>query len=765
MGLLDQLQGALGDAYQIERELSGGGMSRVFVAMDRTLGRRVVIKTLAEDFGGTVSVERFRREIRLAASLQQANIVPVHSAGDGAGIPYYIMPFVDGESLRARLDAGGALGMREAVSVLRDIARALCYAHEHGVVHRDIKPENVLLSGTTAVVTDFGIAKAIEASQATSASSVLTQFGMALGTPAYISPEQASGDPDVDHRADLYALGVVGYEVLTGAPPFAGKTGQALLAAHVIEQPVPVAKRCPAATHDLATLIMRCLEKDPSQRPQTAREVLELLDAAAAPSGTAGAPAAPSKPGIAVLPFANLSPDKADGYFADGLTDEIITDLSPIRALHVIARASMMRFKDSGKDPVTVARELNVRYVLDGSVRRAGTSLRMTMRLIDASDGSTLWADKLRGTVEDVFAMQEQVSRTVVTALELTLSPREEQQLHARPIADLAAYEFFLQARQSMWTFTPVSLERAHQLLTDASAVTGPNARLVAALGTLHLNYIDSGSADPVRHLEATAACVRDLETLDPDSFNLSFLRGWLQFHQGATRAAVDSLSRARALEPNNADVLAILCYTLILAGQDERAREAAQSGIALDPLTPLFQCMPGFCALMAGRPDAAIPPYRRFLEIDPNNPAAHLFLAWVLCEANRPAEATAVSDALAARFAGTPFGQLGRAIGHALRDERAEGLAVMSDGMLALTRHSEMFARLTASILTLLGDEEGAIDALEDSVRLGNCHYPYYAHRATIVGALRGNARFTKLLEVMRQRWEPGDAQVSDAA
>jgi len=397
----DELSVQLGHAYTLERELAGGGMSRVFVAVDTALGRRVVVKTLAPDRAGELSAERFRREIQLAASLQQANIVPVLTAGEIDGVPFYTMPFVEGESLRARLASRGPHGIAETVSILRDVARALAFAHERGVVHRDIKPDNVLLSGGAAVVTDFGIAKALAAARGVT-DATLTQAGLSVGTPAYIAPEQAAGDPNVDHRVDLYAFGVLAYELLVGATPFAGRSAQATLMAHVLEEPAPVSQKRADTPLRLSALVMQCLEKDPALRPASALEVLDALEAALVPDA-GHAPAVGERPSIAVMPFANLSPDPNDEYFADGLTDEIITDLSPIRALHVIARASMMRFKGSGKDPVTVAREVKVRYVLDGSVRRAGTSLRLTARLVDAADGSTLWTEKLGGTVEDVF--------------------------------------------------------------------------------------------------------------------------------------------------------------------------------------------------------------------------------------------------------------------------------------------------------------------------------------------------------------------------
>ena len=279
MDLREQLEATLRDSYTLGRELGGGGMSRVFLADEHRLNRKVVVKVLPPELMQGLSAERFEREILLAASLQQANIVPVLSAGDSAGAPYFTMPYVDGESLRARL-AHGPLSIAEATSILRDVARALAYAHERGVVHRDIKPDNVLLSRGTAVVTDFGIAKAIAASATGGPrASTLTQLGTALGTPAYIAPEQAAGDPNIDHRADIYAFGCMAYELLTGRPPFEAKTPQRLLAAHLSETPRPVTELRPDTPPDLALLVARCLEKEPDARPRSADELLAALDA------------------------------------------------------------------------------------------------------------------------------------------------------------------------------------------------------------------------------------------------------------------------------------------------------------------------------------------------------------------------------------------------------------------------------------------------------------------------------------------------------
>ncbi len=276
-----QLEQALGSAYAIERELGGGGMSRLFLATERALGRHVVIKVLPPDLATGVSVERFRREIGLLAARQHPLIVPLFAAGQVGDFLYYTMPFVAGESLRAKLARDGPFSVSDAVRILRDVAEALAFAHRHGVVHRDIKPENILLAQGHAVVTDFGVAKALRGG---TGPGPLTTARVALGTPAYMAPEQVAADPRTDHRADLYAFGALAYELLTGHPPFRGASPHAVLAAHVAQPPEPLTRRQPDVPPELAALVMRCLEKDPGDRPQGAEEVVRELEAVLVPS-------------------------------------------------------------------------------------------------------------------------------------------------------------------------------------------------------------------------------------------------------------------------------------------------------------------------------------------------------------------------------------------------------------------------------------------------------------------------------------------------
>ena len=448
-----QLQATLGNAYTLERELGGGGMARVFVATETRLRRAVVVKVLSSELAAGVSADRFEREIQLAASLQQANIVPLLSAGDTDGIPYYTMPFVDGESLRARLARDGRLGIGECVSILRDVARALSYAHAHGIVHRDIKPDNVLLSHGAAVVSDFGIAKALSAARTQAGAGTLTQAGTAIGTPAYMAPEQIAADTSADHRVDVYAFGCVAYELLSGRTPFADASQQKVMAAHLSTAPRPITELRPETPPSLAALVMRCLGKEPGARPASADELQSALEAVVTPSGERSMPRQAGKwrapvalaagalvivaasaalfvaqsastgqdKSIAVLPLVNLSGDQANDYFGEGLAEEITRGLAKA-GLHVVGRGSARALAERGLDARDIARQLAVGTVLQGNVQRSGGQVRINVTLVAGNDGSVIWTDKYDRKIQDVFAVQDEIARNVVRELRATLA-------------------------------------------------------------------------------------------------------------------------------------------------------------------------------------------------------------------------------------------------------------------------------------------------------------------------------------------------------
>jgi eukaryotic-like serine/threonine-protein kinase len=525
-----QLQTTLGDGYTLEREIGGGGMSRVFVARENALGREVVVKVLAPELSASVSAERFTREIATAARLQQANIVPVLTAGASDGVPYYTMPYVTGESLRALMANGTPLSTADALNVLRDVARALAYAHGQGVIHRDIKPDNILLSAGTAVVTDFGIAKAISAARTQDGvvprdnDGQLTQSGTSVGTPAYMAPEQAVGE-QIDHRADLYAWGVVAYELLSGAHPFAGKTGASqLIAAHIAEVPRDLTGGTRHIARDVSALVMQCLAKNPADRPANASDLLTRLSVIATPSteaatdGVLRAPnsnrsvwlaatlavvaliiaavfyvrrdrapsssvaSAESTTSIAVLPFADLSPDRASAYLGDGVAETLINALSKVPGLSVSARTSAFSVRDKENDLQAIGKLLGVSAVLTGSIQHAGDQLRITARAVRIANDSILWSQSCDRPAADIFAVQDEVARAVVAAMRLTMAVVPDSSRDVGGTTNVAAYEAYLLGRYHWNLRTTAGMIQATAAFKQAIAADSNYARAWSGL-------------------------------------------------------------------------------------------------------------------------------------------------------------------------------------------------------------------------------------------------------------------------------------------
>ena len=461
-----RLKAALTDRYDIEREIGSGGMATVYLAKDIRHDREVAIKVLRPDLAAALGPDRFHREVKIAAHLQHPHILPLHDSGEADGFLYYVMPYVEGQSLRDKLAKEGELPIGEAVRILRDIVDALTEAHSLGVVHRDIKPENILLRGRHALVTDFGVAKAV--SEATGREK-LTTAGVALGTPAYMAPEQAAADPHIDQRVDIYAVGAVTYELLTGRPVFMGTTPQMVLSAHMTEAPQPVTKHRETVPRALDALVMRCLEKKPADRWQTAEELLPLLEALATPSGgvtptdtrpveatrlasglrsrgvrfgavavalvvvlgfgwmlrgIGGGPSGVDR--IAVLPFQDVS--GADVEFADAMHNAVITSLARLDRATVVTRAAVIPYRDDRKPDREIAEELNIGGIVDAQVFRAGDRARLTVQFSEARTSRLFWAETYELNVADVFAAQDSVARQITAEIERVLTDRASGQ-------------------------------------------------------------------------------------------------------------------------------------------------------------------------------------------------------------------------------------------------------------------------------------------------------------------------------------------------
>jgi serine/threonine protein kinase/Tfp pilus assembly protein PilF len=757
--LRDQLQTTLSNAYTLERELGGGGMSRVFLAEERALSRRVVVKVLSPDLAAGVNVERFKREILLTARLQHPHIVPVFTAGETEGLPYYTMPFVEGESLRVRLMRTGAMPIAVAVSILRDVARALEFAHAKGVVHRDIKPDNILLAGDTAAVSDFGIAKALLASRMATGSEPMTDLGVAIGTPQYMAPEQAAADAGLDHRVDLYALGCVAYELIAGEPPFAGRSPASLIRAHIVDAPTPIATKRADVPEALVVLIERCLEKNPDDRPSSAREIIEVLDnLASAQTRSSESTGGTELPTIAVLPFASVSPEQDSEHFADGLTDEVITDLSMIKTLRVISRQSAMRLKGSDKDLRTIARELGARYVLTGSIRRAGSSLRVTAQLVDAKSDVQLWADRFNGTLQDVFEIQERLSRQIVDALRLRLTPTEDRRLAQRPIADVRAYEYYLLARQEIWSFNTQSLDHALQLVRRAQDIVGDNELLFVAEGLIYWQKVNVGMV-PVsqydEYLLKAEACAAKVFALNPESSKGHGLRGAIRHNRADPNGAARDYKKALLLDPNDPEALLWLGYYYGVSGRPALARALMDRLQQVDPLTSINLTMYGMVAMFDGDYAEALTWTQRSVDIDPANPTPRMVHALMLAANGHREEGTAMLDAVARDTSAMAWARLAPAMACALRGERDELLRIMTPDLRAAAKWDEIFSWWIADCFALVDDREPAIDFIERAVEFGFINLPWLSQYEPFLANLRGEPRFGRLMERVRRAWE----------
>ena len=453
---LDRLSTALSGSYRIEREIGVGGMATVYLAQDLKHDRQVALKILRPELTAAMGTDRFPREIHIIAQMQHPHILPLYDSGAKDGFLYYVMPFVDGESLRAKLARTGPLPINEAVRLLHEITDALSYAHARGIVHRDIKPDNVMLSGRHAAVTDFGVAKAVSAS----AGDKLTTVGIAVGTPQYMAPEQAMAEENIDARADLYALGAMGYEMLTGHPVFEATTAQAILSAHVLEQPKDVRERRPEVPPILAEALLKCLAKNPADRWQSADELLARLElVASTPSGgvtptmTRPYQAAKGKPAagsgrkgmlvaviaavvllggatgavllrggghhgiqrIAVMPIEDIS--GKDALFVDAMQDALTTALNKLGTVGVAPRSAMMPYKRAPKPTRDVAKELRLDAVLEATVFRSGDVMRINVQFSDPATTRSLWSETYERDVKNVLAAQSEIVNLTAAAV------------------------------------------------------------------------------------------------------------------------------------------------------------------------------------------------------------------------------------------------------------------------------------------------------------------------------------------------------------
>jgi serine/threonine-protein kinase len=665
---LASLRRSLQDRYSLERELGRGGMATVYLARDLRHDRPVALKILHPDLAATLGPERFLREIRLAARLQHPHILTVYDSGETVGRLWFTMPYVEGESLRDRLERERQLPLADAVRLTREVALALDFAHRHGAVHRDIKPENILLVDGQAMVADFGIARALGAEEQR-----LTETGLAVGTPAYMSPEQAAGDKQLDARTDIYSLGVVLYEILAGEIPFGGASPQAMIARRLTEAPRPLRQVRETVPESVARAVDRALARAPADRFPSAAEFAKALDepssvptaVTAVQPGPAArvrrhapmtlalalgfvlglgvlfgwlrsqkdAPAAGTGTTrlLAVLPFENLGSGE-DEYFADGVSDEVRGKLAGLPGLQVTARSSSTQYKKSGKSPEEIGRELGVDYLLTGTVRwdksEGRSRVRVSPELIRVATGSTEWQQPFDAALTEVFEVQADVAGRVAEALDLALGSRERAALAEKPTANTAAYDAYLRgeaASLAMGTGVPDQLRAAITFYERAVALDSAFAQAWGRLARAHSLVYANGLPSVERERAAREASERVLR-LAPDHPATHLAQGdYLQYvardFEGANRAYAAGLR----LAPQDPDLLQANALLEVRAGRWEQGLAQLTRAQTVDPRSVVTARRRGFILLRMRRYAEAMAASDYGIELDSSNLGAFM--------------------------------------------------------------------------------------------------------------------------------------------
>jgi eukaryotic-like serine/threonine-protein kinase len=766
--------GLFADRYRIIEAVGRGGTAVVYRARDLKHDRDVALKVLHPELTHSMSVDRFVREIGIAAKLTHPNILPLYDSGDADGFFYYVMPFIEGESLRRRLERDGPLPVRDAVAIGRAAAAALDCAHCRGIVHRDIKPENILLVGDLPLVADFGIARVLEPGS----DARMTATGMIVGTPAYMSPEQAGGDP-VDHRSDLFSLGCVLYEMLAGEPPYQGRTPHAAIASRLTQEAPDVRKTRAGVPELLADVVAATLTRSPDDRVQTAAELRDLLDAvepeAATLSGPllgrtrrtsafrrralrrrlvlAGGAIAVAAAGwigaqvltggstlgrgqriqtLAVLPLVNLSGDVQQEYVADGLTDALINDLSRLRGVNVISRTSVMQYKLMSKPIREIARELNADVIVEGAITRDGDRILITAGLVRGRDEHSLWRESYTGRVDELFTLQRQVGTAVAREIGARITPAAAQ-LVVKP----ESQEHYLRGSYyaAQWR-----LDEALVALQRAVEVDPVNASAYAALARVHYFRSMFGEVAPLEAFSQMRRAAAAALAQDPELGEAYGLLALVNTHFDYDWAAAEeNFIRALSFSPSNAQVHHDYAHFLLAMGRGAESVAASARAVQLDPANPMLTSCLGWHSLFDHRFGESLHHAAAAQQMMPSF-WGQIVQGWALAgmgEAGDAVESMRDAVSLAPELA---FARA--ALGHALaRDGETDEARQLLEELLAEARQGYVSAYDIALVYAGLGDRQEAFEWLAKAI----------AERSTFVVHLAWDARLEPLRDDQR--------------
>ena len=712
----ERLTHALEKKYRIVREVGRGGMATVFLAEDLRHGRDVAVKVLHPDLSSALGADRFLREIRLAARLNHPHILPLFDSGEADGFLFYVMPFVVGESLRELMNREGRIPVDQACAIAKSVGGALDYAHRSHIVHRDIKPENIMINEGEAMVMDFGIAKALTAAS----NDTLTQIGMVVGTPAYVSPEQAAGEAEIDGRSDQYSLGCVVYEMLNGERPFTGPTTQAVLNKRFTE-PVPsIRKKAKDIPEETDAAIAKAMAQDAARRFQTSGEFARALVpvTVTTPTSTPAPEGVQAVKSIAVLPFTNTSADPENEYFTDGMAEEIINALSKIKSLGVASRTTTFGFKGTTEDIREIGKKLQVSAVLEGSVRKMGNKIRVSAQLINVSTGLQLWSERYDREIEDVFAIQDEIAQNIVKALRIVLSEEEKKAIEKVSTDNVQAYDYYLRGRTFFHQHRRTSMEFARQMFTRAIEVDPNYARAYAGIA---------------------------------DCCSILFM--YFDARESNLKQADKASQKALDLDPDLAEAHSARGLSYSLSKRYELAREEFETAMRLDP--KLYEA-PYFYArayLAQGMSYEAAPLFERAASLRPEDYQSRAFLAAAYTQQGRIGEASKASrraissiekwldtnpdDARALNLGATIWSNLGET-------ENAIDWAKRS---LAIDPEDPQLLYNVACVYAIEGMKDDSLKCLERAIDKGYGHREWIENDSDL-NSLRTDARFKSLLE-----------------
>jgi len=776
--------------YRIIEKLGQGGMGVVYKAEDPRLKRFVALKVLPPDLTRDAAAnERFIHEARAASALDHPNICTIYEIAQAEDAQTFIaMAYYEGEDLKSKIERG-PLKLDEALDIAVQIAQGLAKAHGQGIVHRDIKPANILITKDGLVkIVDFGLAKL--------GGLKLTKTGQTLGTAQYMSPEQARGE-EIDQRTDIWSFGIVLYEMLTGKHAFPGEYEQATLYAIMNEDPEPVTALRSGVPMELERIVKKCLEKNLAERYQTTADLIADLrrlqrtlsagtGTAQRSAATAGRPArkvrwwywaapvvaiviiaavvlhemprraeSPEEKSIAVLPFVDMSPERDQEYFCDGMTEELINRLSRIQGLRVPARTSAFIFKGKTDDIRDIGSKLNVRTVLEGSVRKAGSELRITAQLINVADGYHLWSETYDRELKDVFVIQDEISTAIVNALKLHITSEEKQKMSERPIDNVAAYECYLKAYDKVWRFSESALDSAEQYLQEGIAIVGDNALLYSALALVYWQYVNIG-AKQEDYITRSEEYAKKALALDPDFPTAhEVLATIYKDFLGNPQEALLHYKKALAVNPIELNVLRKLAYTYIVnIGKPSAALPLMERARQVDPLEPWKYLSQGMLHFYDGQYPLALEQCRAFYEADTENPLSRFFYAWMLVCNNEPDEAFSIIDESARLTPDNVCTRFGLLLKYGILKDREKAFGEMTFDFQKTCKRDPEWSYYVALMLASLDAKPEALDWLENAVNRGFINYPAL-ERIQMLDNLRGEERFKKLLERAKYEWE----------